>query len=228
MAEAIRIGLADDHPLLRRGIEAVFRESGRYEVVAHGGSADDALAITDKQHLAVLIIDLSMPGDVLGAIATIRRKHPRMPLIVFTAYANSALAMRAFEAGASAFVLKGGPVEDLYDAIDAVLAGRPFVSPSFADRFSAPSEGGGAGRRLKAHLSPRERDLLHGLLAGKTNREIAESLGLTEKTVKHYMTSLMAKLQVKSRLEAALSARTLLLAGDDALRTLEAGADQDR
>lgn len=228
MAGAIRVGLADDHPLLLRGVADLFRESGRYEIAARGGSADDALAIVDQEHLSVLIIDLSMPGDVLGAIATIRRKHPEVPLIVFTAYANSALAMRAFEAGASAFVLKGGPAEDLYDAIDTVLAGRQYVSPSFSDRFPAGASGNGASVPSKVHLSPRERDLLHGLLAGKTNREIADSLGLTEKTVKHYMTGLMVKLGVKSRLEAALSARTLLLAGDDALRALGARPDQER
>jgi DNA-binding NarL/FixJ family response regulator len=225
MVGAIRIGLADDHPLLLRGVEEVLQESGRYEVVARGRSADDAVAIVDKANIAALIIDLSMPGDVLGAIATIRRKYPKVSQIVFTAYANSVLAMRAFEAGASAFVLKGGPAEELYDALDAVFAGRLFVSPGFSGRFPSEARAKGTSSPPKVRFTPREHDLLHGLLAGRTNREIAGSLGLTEKTVKHYMTRLMVKLGVKSRLEAALSARTLLLAGDDALRALGGGDD---
>jgi len=166
----------------------------------------------------ILVIDLSMPGDVLVAINAVARRYPETKVVVFTAYANTDLALKAFDAGASGFVLKGRPIEDLYAAFAEALEGRRFVSPGFADRLAADLEKHVAAKpRQPPRLSARERELVQGLLEGKSNREIAASLNLTEKTIKHYMTNLMVKLQVKSRLEVVRAARAILVASDGLL-----------
>lgn len=210
-SELIKLAFIDDHPALLTGLTAIFATEGRYEIVGTGDSADAALHLAASHNPDVMILDLGMPGEVFGAIGHLARSSPLLRLVIFTAFANADLAVRALEAGAHAFVLKGRPAEDLYAAIEAVLRGGTFVSPGFLQRLPhgwdsrenrrAPGE--------RASLSARERQIVDGLLAGKTNKQIAHSLQLTEKTIKHYMTNLMNKLGVKSRLEVALAATKL-------------------
>ena len=208
--EQIKLAFVDDHPTLLAGLAAIFAADSRYSIVGTGASADAAIEIAASREPHVIILDLSMPGDVFGAIDKLARS-PSLKLIIFTAFANVELALKALEAGAHAFVLKGRPAGDLYQAIDAVIEGRSFVSPEFSQRLT---EGWRARSRRQTaddtiRLSAREKQLVDGLLDGKTNKEIAQSLQLTEKTVKHYMTNLMNKLRVKNRLEVALVASKL-------------------
>jgi two-component system nitrate/nitrite response regulator NarL len=206
----IRLAFVDDHPTLLRGLTTIFGDDPRYVVSATGTRAEEAVAVADGQVIDVVVIDLSMPGDVFGAIETIASMAYHPKVVVFTAYANVDLALKALEAGAHAFVLKGRPSDDLTEAIEAVLRGELYVSPDFSQRlFSGLRNSAKDGPAKPSHLSPRELQLVSGLLEGKTNREIANSLKLTEKTVKHYMTNLMNKLNVKNRLEVALTARSL-------------------
>jgi two-component system, NarL family, nitrate/nitrite response regulator NarL len=207
-ASPIRLAFVDDHPTLLRGLATIFGSDGRYTIAATGASAEEAVTIARAGQAQILILDLSMPGDVFTAISEIVDHEPTLKLIVFTAFANVELALKALDAGAHAFVLKGRPSEDLNDAIDAVLRGDLYVSPEFSQRLVA-----GFRNRTKRDalatikLSAREQQLVELLLQAKSNKEIARSLQLTEKTVKHYMTNLMNKLQVKSRLEVVLAAQ---------------------
>jgi DNA-binding NarL/FixJ family response regulator len=132
---ATRIAFVDDHPTLLRGIAALFSSDDRYEIVGTGHSADDALSLAARTQPEILILDLSMPGDVFAAIQAIVEYPAKIKIIIFTAFANVELAFRALDAGAHAFVLKGRPSEDLYAAIDAVLAGQLFVSPDFSQKL---------------------------------------------------------------------------------------------
>jgi DNA-binding NarL/FixJ family response regulator len=213
-AAPIRLALADDHPTLLKGIEVLFVDGERFQIVALAHSADEAANLVREKHPDILIIDLSMPGDVYGAIRSASRGDISARVVVFTAYANIDFAIRAFDAGAGAFVLKGRPSDDLYDAIAAVMDSEIFVSPGFSERLAAEIEvRHSAGGRGAPDLSRRERQLVQGLLKGMTNREIALDLGLSEKTIKHYMTNVMIKLGAKNRLEVALAvqrARTQL------------------
>lgn len=205
-----RLAFIDDHPTLLTGLATIFESDPRYEIVATGMSASEALEIGRSGKADVLILDLSMPGDVFGAIDQLTGEIPLLKLVVFTAFANVDLALKALDAGAHAFVLKGSPADDLYDAIAAVRRGELFVSSEFSQRLAAGYRNRtrkGAVAAVK--LSEREQQLVQCLLEGKTNKEIARSLALTEKTVKHYMTNLMNKLQVKNRLEVVLAAQNL-------------------
>lgn len=187
------------------GLAALLGSDTRYVIAGTGQQASDALSLATAQPLDVLMLDLSMPGDVFAAIRSLSSTHPELRVLVFTAYADVGLAIRAIDAGALGFVLKGSPASELHDAIATVAVGQEYISPGFSDRLQAAMrERGGAPR-----LSMRERQLVDCLLAGMSNREIAGALALTEKTVKHYMTNVMNKLNARSRLEVAVAARRL-------------------
>lgn len=207
-----RIAFVDDHPTLLRGMAALFASSDAYEIVGTGNSADDAVDLAVNRELDVLIVDLSMPGDIFAAVAQIVERAPQTRVLVFTAYADVDKALRIIDAGAHAYVLKGRPSEDLYEAIRAVSSGETYVSPGFSQQVMS-----GFRNRTKrekevasARLSAREQQIVTCLLEAKTNKEIARTLGLSEKTVKHYMTNLMNKLKVKNRLEVVLAAQNIV------------------
>lgn len=204
----ITIALVDDHPTLLRGVASLFDDSPGYRIVGTGTVAADAVALVGQQHPDILVLDLSMPGDVFAAIEAIVA-HGGTRIIVFTAYANVEMAMRAFDAGAHAFVLKGRPSEDLFAAITAVLGGETFVSPDFAATLMSGYRNRSRGKAGQVRLSDRENQIVACLLEGKTNKEIARTLGLSEKTIKHYMTNLMHKLNVRSRLEVVIAAQAM-------------------
>ena len=210
MADPIRIAIVDDHPALLMGLSGLLGNDGRYLIVGTGGTADEALELARTGQLDVLMLDLSMPGDAFATITEVAGFSPATKIIIFTAFAEVGLASRAIDAGAQGFVLKGRPLRELHEAIESVLAGNHFVSPGFSEKLY--SEWHARGGRVAAdpiRLSPREAQLVQCLMEAMTNRQIAAKLDLTEKTVKHYMTYLMNKLNVRSRLEVVLEARRL-------------------
>lgn len=197
-----RLALVDDHPTLLSGLAGIFASDPAYEVVATGGSAGEAVSIVRQHAPDLIVLDLSMPGDIFAAIDEMARLAPQLKLVVFTAFANVELALKALDAGAHAFVLKGRPTEDLFDAVAAVLRGELYVSPEFSGRLVS----GLKNRTRRAdqegvRLTARERQLVDGLLEARTMAEIALSLGVTEKLVGHYLTGLKTKLHARNRLE---------------------------
>jgi len=197
----IRLALVDDHPALIRGLASLF-EGDEYEVVGSSDCSSGLIDLVRRSPPDVLITDLSMPGDVFEAIR--EASHSGTRVVVFTAYSDTSLAVRAFQAGALAFVLKGRPSEDLFDAIRSAIGGQIYVSPGFAPRMLAALRPDGT-KSPEDLLSVRERQIVDGLLRAKTNKEIARELNLSEKTIKHYMTNLMAKLGAKNRLDVVLA-----------------------
>jgi DNA-binding NarL/FixJ family response regulator len=205
------IAFVDDHPTLLAGIASLFADDPRYTIAGTASSADGAVELAASDRPDIMTVDMSMPGDVFTAIRLIAERCPSTRVVIFTAYADVDMALRALDAGAHAFVLKGRPSEDLFAAIETVRSGGLFVSPDFSPMLIGGFRN--RARREREHpaakLSAREQQLLQGLFEAKTNKEIARTLGLTEKTVKHYMTNLMTKLKVKSRLEVVLAAKRL-------------------
>jgi two-component system nitrate/nitrite response regulator NarL len=198
----LRLALVDDHPTLLQGLAGIFASDPSFSLVATGGSAPDAVAIVREHKPDVIIVDLSMPGDVFAAIAEMSRLDPQLKLVVFTAFSNVELALKTMDAGAHAFVMKGGAADDLFDAIDAVRNGEIYVSPEFARAVRT-----GLKNRTRLHaassvtLTTRERQLVDGIMQARTDAEIGRTLGLTERMVGHYMTGLKIKLHVRSRQE---------------------------
>ena len=192
--------------MLIRGLASIF-ESENFEVVGTAEHAAGLAQLARTLRPDIVITDLSMPGDIFAAIRAAIGEGARV--VVFTAYADTSLAVRALKAGAVGFVLKGRPSDDLFKAVHAARDGRVFVSPDFQPRILAALHQAEttSERRQDDVLTVRERQIVDGLLRARTNKEIARELDLSEKTIKHYMTNLMAKLGAKNRLDVALAMR---------------------
>lgn len=133
----ISVALIDDHDVLLRELAAIVSGKAGYRVADTGGAADCIPRIAAESAPDLMVIDLSMPGDVFAGIAEARAISPQTRIMVFTAYADVELALRAFEAGADAFVIKGMPGLDFFDAISACLSGQKYVSEPFRAKFEA-------------------------------------------------------------------------------------------
>src|SRR5690606_34044240 len=159
----------------------------------------------------IILLDLNMPGDAFGAISQIRVSSPETKIIVFTASAGIGHAVRALDAGATGYVLKGSTADELMQAIDIVLTGETFITPSFASKVISALRNASLRKAAadRVRLSVREDQIVRLLLLGRTNREIAQRLQISEKTVKRYMTLLMQKLQARNRVEVVLAAQEL-------------------
>lgn len=207
MAEALRILVADDHPLMRDGVAHSLQAEPSWRVVAQAESCEQAVALARATQPDVALIDLSMPGvggiDVVRCVAS---ELPQVRIVVLTASSDSDELLAALKAGAHGYVLKGVSAFELRDAVRRVSEGESYVPPSLAGHllmeFARPRGNPGLGA-----LSPRESEVLEALAQGLTNREIALRMHLAEKTVKHHVTQVLDKLHVRSRTEAALLAQ---------------------
>lgn len=204
----IRTILADDHPIFRDGLVRSLQETGRFEVLGVGGDADTAVALATRHQPDLALLDISMPGGGVDAARRIRAACPDTRVAMLTVSEAEADVIAALRAGASGYVLKGVSATELASVLEGVAAGGAHVSPALAARmlteFQAP---GRKSRRPIDDLSKREEDILRRVAKGLSNREVAEDLGIQEKTVKHYMTSILEKLHARNRVEAALIAR---------------------
>lgn len=200
----IRVIVADDHPMFRAGVVASLSAAQDVEVVAEGGDRDEALSLA-RQHLPdVVVLDVNMPGGGIAAARDITTACPAVRVVMLTVSEDEDDLLAAMKAGASGYVLKGAGGSELIGVLRAVNAGDVYVAPTLAwgmlRELSTPKAG-----PLDA-LSAREREVLELVGEGLSNQEIGERLHLAEKTVKHYMTNILGKLQVRSRVEAALLA----------------------
>ncbi|WP_424630079.1 response regulator [Bradyrhizobium sp. SYSU BS000235] len=207
----VSVALVDDRPLMVEGIAALLARSPALRVLATGTTARDVVEIAARHRPDVIIVDLSMTGDVYSAIAAVLKYTPATKLVAFTAATGVDSAIRALDAGASGYVLKGSNSKELLQAIDCVHRGETYITQSFASQVIAALRDTSL-RRIAAEavkLSMREGQIVGLLLRGRTNKEIATALKISEKTVKHYMTILMQKLHARNRLEVVIAAQKL-------------------
>ncbi|MGF6177882.1 LuxR C-terminal-related transcriptional regulator [Ensifer sp. 4252] len=208
MKTAIRIAVVDDHPLFREGVTRSLLEIGGFEIVAEGSSRDDALLIAENLRPDVLLLDISMPGGGLNAILPILELSPSQKIIMLTVSETSDDVTAALDRGALGYVLKGVGGRALAEIIRSVAAGESYVTPALSakllsNRTRGPTNLSG----LVASLTAREHEVLQLVAAGMSNKHVARKLELQEKTVKHHMTQIMAKLGVTNRTEAAMVLR---------------------
>jgi DNA-binding NarL/FixJ family response regulator len=207
MPDPLRILIADDHPLLREGVAHSLEVESAWRVVAQAERGEQAVAFARQMLPDVALIDLSLPG--IGGIAVITQiaaTCPRTRIIVLTASSDSDELLTALKAGAHGYVLKGVSALELRSAVRRVAGGETYVTPSLAGRllteFTRSRNAAGSDA-----LTGRETEVLDLMAQGLTNREIGTRLHLAEKTVKHHVTQILNKLQVRSRTEAALLAQ---------------------
>lgn len=209
MGKIVTVAIADDHPVLLAGMAALLSSSDRHKVVGQAVDADSCMEIVRTLSPDVMIMDLSMPGDVFRTIAQIVATAPDTKVVVFTAYCSIDSALKALDAGATGFALKGSPSSELLEAIDMVMANQMFVTRQYASQVM-----NGLRERAKRQaldeaikLNVREKQIVGHLMLARTNREIAAELHISEKTVKHYMTGLMLKLKARNRVEVVIASR---------------------
>lgn len=214
MVQHIRIAVVDDHPLFRDGVTQTFCESQEVDLVAVGANCDDAIQIAEQAKPDILLLDIQLPGGGIRAAQLISGMACATKIIMLTASEDETDVSAALEAGACAYVLKGISGVELIQTVRAVLQGEIYVTPSLAARMLKNLHQRPVSVLVEKPafvLTPREEDILECVAIGQTNKEIAKLLTISEKTVKHYMTTIMHKLQVRNRVEAALKARQLIL-----------------
>ena len=202
----IRILIADDHEVVRIGLAALLDGQPGLSVVAQAGSGTDAVRLARQQRPDVVVMDIRMPdGSGIDACRTITAELTGTPVIMLTSHADSGALFDAIDAGASGYVLKRVGSGELIDAVRTVAAGGslldPAVTRSVLDRLRNASRLEEAG--AFAGLTEQERRVLAHLADGATNRTIATRMGLAEKTVRNYVSSILAKLALDSRAQAA-------------------------
>jgi DNA-binding NarL/FixJ family response regulator len=205
----IRVLIVDDHPVVREGLIAVLEDTRDVQVVGEAGSAEEALSSVERTRPDVVLLDLELPG--INGVDAIPRfsastAHPRV--IVLTAYDTEERVLASLKAGALGYVLKGAPASEIAQAIRAVAAGGSYLTPRVAARVVAQVN---APKRSSA-LSARERQVLRLVARGRSNKQIAGELAITERTVKFHMTSIFNKLGADNRAQAiAIAAERGLL-----------------
>jgi two-component system NarL family response regulator len=195
MADKARVLLVDDHALLRTGVAKIINQEADLQVVAEAENGAEAIAAYEQHHPDVTLLDLRMPVmEGVEAVKQIRARDPRALLIVLTTYDRDDEISQALKAGAKAYVLKDIAADELVDCIRKVLAGKTYIAPAAAAKLA---EG-----VTRVQLTPREMSTLRLLADGKSNKEIANALDISERTVKTHLAHLFEKLGVTSRTEA--------------------------
>ncbi len=214
----ISILIADDHPIFRQGLALTLKEAEDFKLCGEVGTAEDAYRSTIELKPDLLLLDLSMPGGGQSVIEQIVREAPDTHVVVLTASEDSVDLSAAISAGASGYIVKGVGGRSLINILRDIRDGQHYITPSLATRVlgelaQGSTNGDGndslanAQRQRLEALTPREREIMALVATGCSNRRIAEEIGIQEKTVKHHMTRILAKLKAANRTEAAMQFR---------------------
>jgi len=206
----IRIMVADDHPMFRQGVIHTIREQGGLSVVAEASTAAGAIEAARGSVPDLILLDLQFPdGSGLDVLEAVSVDSPSSRVIILTVVEDEEALLKALKIGARGYVLKGIAGDDLVSVIKSVAAGETYVTPRMAGRLLQEMTDRARRRADQAasDLTEREHGVLELVANGLTNKEVGERLFLTEKTVKHYMSNILDKLQVRNRVEAVMLAR---------------------
>ncbi|PBC96054.1 LuxR family two component transcriptional regulator [Streptomyces sp. Ag82_O1-15] len=196
----ITLLIVDDHPVVRDGLRGMFESEPGFTVLGEAANGVEAVALTASLDPDVVLMDLRMPGgNGVEAIAELTRRGARAKVLVLTTYDTDSDTLPAIEAGATGYLLKDAPREELFAAVRAAAQGRTVLSPAVASRLVSAVR---APASTQDSLSAREREVLALVAKGTSNREIARVLFISEATVKTHLTHLYAKLGVNDRAAA--------------------------
>lgn len=214
----IRVLIADDHPLLREGLVRILSTEAGIRVIGEAGDGDEAVAMVEKHRPDIVLMDINMPrGGGLGATRTIREKHPDVGVIVLTIHDDEQYLYELVRAGARGYLLKDAEARRVVEAIRHVSRGGSYLPPQLLDkvlgefRRLGEDDDGAAGEargspRGGDGLTARELEVLQLVVEGSSNAQIAETLFISEKTVKNHITNILRKLDLSDRTQAAVYA----------------------
>jgi DNA-binding NarL/FixJ family response regulator len=195
----IRVLVVDDHPIMRIGIAAIIEATPDMTTVAQAGSGEESVELYEKHLPDITLMDLRLPGmSGVEAIHTVIARHPEAKFVVLTTYEGDEDIHQALEAGACSYIIKGMPHDALVNALRRVHAGGRFLPPPVSRALSS--------RIPHSDLSGREREVLNLIVRGRSNKEIATDLGITESTVKCHVSVILMRLNVNDRTQAVVTA----------------------
>ena len=199
----IRVLIVDDFEIVRRGLKEIFADEFLELEVGEAGTSQAALELVMKQEWELVLLDINIPGrNGLEVLEEVRRLRPRTPVLVLSAYPEEEFAIRSFKLGASGYLNKSRASDELLAAAKKVLAGGKYVTASLAEKLAA-AVGGGAEQAPHESLSNREMQVLRMVASGKTIKEAAAEMALSEKTVGTYRSRIAQKLGLGSNVELA-------------------------
>jgi two-component system nitrate/nitrite response regulator NarL len=206
MSKSCRVAVIDDHPLFREGVVSMLIGVDGIEVVGQGATAAEALKIAQECAPDITLLDVCLPGGGVEAAASIAQTCPNVRIVMLTASENEQDVASALQAGARGYILKGSSGHELIETLRAIAEGNSYVAPNLAARLLIKQS-----RRIEAvvertphDLTAREEEIFALVARGMSNKEIARIFKCTERTIKHHMTHIMQKLNVRNRVEAAL------------------------
>ncbi len=206
-ADRITVFLLDDHEIVRRGIRDLLEAEGDIEVIGEASTADQAVGRVHALDPDVAVLDVRLEdGNGIEACRDIRSLHPRTACLILTSFADDEALFQAILAGAAGYLLKQIRTNDLVDAVRRVAAGQNLLDPAVTARVLERVRRGPIQDERLARLTEQEQKVLELLAEGLTNRQVGERLHLAEKTVKNYVTSVLSKLGMTRRTEAAVYA----------------------
>ncbi|MDH6227620.1 response regulator transcription factor [Streptomyces sp. MJP52] len=203
MADPVKVLLVDDHQVVRRGLRTFLEVQDDIEVVGEAGNGEEGVARAEELRPDVVLLDIRMPGsDGIEALRRLRALGNPARVLVVTSFTERRTVVPALRAGAAGYLYKDVDPDALAAAIRSVHAGQTVLQPEVAEALLSQEQGAGEGR--SATLTEREREVLDLIADGRSNREIARSLFLSEKTVKTHVSNILMKLDVADRTQAAL------------------------
>ena len=200
---AIRILIADDHGVMRAGLRAMLEDEPTVEVIGEAANGEEVLKLARKLNPEIVLLDIGMPGiDGIEATRRLRKDAPQIKVLILSVYEDESLLREAIRAGASGYIVKRAAGEELIDAIRAVSRGYMYIHPAIT-RFlvSDLSPTNDSVKGVLESLTPRELEVMSYIIRGFTNRQIAETLFISQRTVEGHRASLFSKLDLKNRVE---------------------------
>jgi len=199
----MKILIADDHEFVRRGLKDILADAFANLRVTEAGNGQEILELARKQVWDVALLDIKMPGrSGLEVLQDLKELHPKMPVVMISAFPEADYALRAFKLGAVGYVSKQGASDELLAAVRKVIAGGRYVTPSLAEKLAATLSGE-ASESPHESLSNRELEVLRQVASGKTIKEVAAELSLSEKTIATYRLRLAKKMGLSTNVELA-------------------------
>ena len=198
-SKCIRVLIADDHPVVRTGLTSMLSVQQQVEVIGSVSNGKEALTEVIQNSPDILLLDLRMPGmDGIETLRALRELHSTTRVIILSSFEGDEDIYRAVQAGALGYLLKDTPKKQMLEAIAAVHAGKRYIHGQIASRL--------AERMMRSSLTPRELEILEMIAKGLTNKQIASILTISDNTVRNHVNSIMEKLEVSDRTEAATTA----------------------
>jgi DNA-binding NarL/FixJ family response regulator len=206
----IRLMLVDDQTLIRQGLASLLSLEDDFEIIGQAGHGQEAVSLAETLRPDIILMDIRMPVmDGVSATKSVKERHPDIRVLVLTTFDEDEYIVKAMQAGASGYLLKDAPTEQLAAAIRSVHSGftqlGPTIAPKLVSKLNSPPAA--PKEDVSSMFTGRELEILKLLGQGKSNKEIAQSLYITEGTVKNHITKILAQLNVRDRTQAALWAQ---------------------